>query len=43
MSEAPASAEKAMISTSPASSVRFAPIRLDTTPVTSMATPMIAM
>ena len=39
----PASAEKTMISTRPASRVRLAPIRLETTPVTSIATPMTAM
>ena len=32
-----------MMITSPSSSVRFGPIRLDTTPVISMATPMTAM
>ena len=39
----PASAAKTMISTSPESRVRLGPIRLETTPVTSIATPMIAM
>ena len=39
----PASAANTMISTRPDSSVRFGPIRLETTPVTSIATPMIAM
>ena len=39
----PASAANTMISTRPESSVRFGPIRLETTPVTSIATPMIAM
>ena len=42
-SEEPASAAKTMISTRPMSSVRLAPIRLETTPVTSIATPMTAM
>ena len=32
-----------MISTRPESSVRLAPIRLETTPVTSIATPITAM
>ena len=32
-----------MISASPASRVRLAPIRLETTPVTSIATPITAM
>ncbi len=32
-----------MISTSPMSSVRFAPIRDETTPVISIATPITAM
>ncbi len=41
--EEPASAAKTMIRTRPESSVRFGPIRLETTPVTSIATPMIAM
>ncbi len=41
-SEAPASALNVTIRTSPLSSVRFAPSRLDTTPVTSIATPVIA-
>ena len=39
----PASAAKTMMSTRPESRVRFAPIRLETTPVTSMATPLTAM
>ena len=39
----PASAEKTMISTRPESSVRLAPMRLETTPVISIATPMTAM
>ncbi len=43
VSEAPARAEKTMISTSPRSSVRLAPMREDTTPVISIATPMTAM
>ena len=42
-SEAPARAEKTMISTSPASRVRFAPMRVETTPVISIATPITAM
>ena len=42
-SESPASAEKTMIRARPDSSVRLAPIRLDTTPVTSIATPITAM
>ena len=42
-SDEPASAEKMMIRTSPRSSVRLAPIRLETTPVMSMATPITAM
>ena len=42
LSAEPASAEKMMISTSPRSSVRFAPSRLETTPVISMATPITA-
>ena len=42
-SDAPASAANTMISTSPESRVRLAPMRLDTTPVTSIARPMIAM
>ncbi len=41
--EAPARPAETMISTSPESRVRFGPIRLDTTPVTSIAMPMIAM
>ena len=36
--DGPASAEKTTISTRPAISVRLAPIRLDTQPVTSIAT-----
>ncbi len=43
VSEDPASAEKTMISASPDSRVRLAPMRLETTPVTSIATPMTAM
>ncbi len=43
VSDAPASAENTMISSSPESSVRLAPIRVETTPVTSMATPITAM
>ena len=42
-SDEPASAAKTMMSTRPTSSVRLAPIRLETTPVTSIATPMTAM
>ena len=38
---APASALNATISTNPAASVRFAPIRLETQPVISMATAVI--
>ena len=41
--EEPARAEKAMISTRPASSVRLAPMRLETQPVISIATPVTAM
>ena len=33
----------AMMMTNPSSSVFFGPIRLDTTPVTSMATPITAI
>jgi len=40
---APATAEKATISTSPAMRVFLAPIRLETKPVISMATPVTAM
>ena len=43
VSEEPASAENTMIRTRPHSSVRFAPIRLETTPVISIATPITAM
>jgi hypothetical protein len=43
VSDDPASAEKTMISARPASRVRLAPMRLETTPVTSIATPMTAM
>ena len=39
----PASPANTMISDSPESRVRLGPIRLDTTPVTSIATPMMAM
>ena len=39
----PARAENAMISTRPDSSVRLAPIRLETNPVISIATPVTAM
>ena len=39
----PARADETMMSTSPLSSVRFAPMRLETQPVTSIATPMTAM
>ena len=39
----PARAEKTMISTSPEISVRFAPMRLETKPVISIATPITAM
>ncbi len=39
----PARAEKMMISTRPVSSVRLAPIRLETTPVISIAMPVTAM
>ena len=39
----PARPAKTMITTRPDSRVRFGPIRLDTTPVTSIATPMTAM
>ena len=42
-SESPASAENTMISARPTISVFLAPIRLETTPVISMATPMTAM
>jgi hypothetical protein len=38
-----ARAENTMISARPESRVFLAPIRLETTPVTSMATPMTAM
>jgi len=41
--EAPARAAKTTMSASPAISVRLAPMRVDTTPVISMATPMTAM
>ena len=40
---APASAENTTISARPASRVRLAPIRDDTTPVISIATPITAM
>ena len=43
LSDEPASAANTMIRTRPDSSVRLAPIRLEITPVTSIATPMIAM
>lgn len=43
LSEAPASAEKTMIRTRPAISVRLAPMREEMKPATSIATPMIAM
>ena len=43
LSDEPASAANTMIRTRPESSVRLAPIRLEITPVTSIATPMIAM
>ena len=43
VSEEPASAENTMISARPVSRVRFAPIRDDTTPVISIATPITAM
>ena len=39
----PARAANTMIRTRPDSRVRFGPIRLETTPVISIATPMIAM
>ncbi len=39
----PASAENTMIRASPESSVFLAPIRVETTPVISIATPMTAM
>ena len=41
--EDPASAANTMISTRPESRVRLGPMRLETTPVTSIAMPMIAM
>ena len=43
LSDARASPAKTMISARPASSVRLGPIRLDTTPVTSIETPITAM
>jgi hypothetical protein len=43
VSLSPASPAPAMMITRPSSSVRFGPMRLDTTPVTSIATPMTAM
>ena len=43
VSDVPARAEKTMIRPRPSSSVRLAPIRLETTPVISMATPITAM
>lgn len=42
-SDMPASPAPAMMITSPISRVRLGPIRLDTTPVMSIATPMTAM
>ena len=39
----PASPAPAMMIAKPRSSVRLGPIRLDTTPVTSIATPITAM
>ncbi len=39
----PARPAPAMMITRPSSSVRFGPIRLDTTPVISIATPITAM
>jgi hypothetical protein len=43
VSDDPASAAPAMMTTRPISSVRLAPMRLATAPVTSMATPITAM
>ena len=43
LSDDPARAAKTMIRTSPPSRVRLGPIRLETTPVTSIATPITAM
>ncbi len=43
LSIAPATAENTTTSTRPAMSVRFAPMRLETKPVISMATPVTAM
>jgi hypothetical protein len=43
VSEEPARAEKTMTRARPASSVRFAPRRLEMKPVTSIDTPMMAM
>ena len=43
VSDMPASPAPAMMTTRPSSSVRLGPIRLATTPVTSMATPITAM
>jgi hypothetical protein len=43
VSDEPARPAPTMMTTSPMSSVRLAPIRLATAPVTSMATPMTAM
>ena len=43
VSDIPASPAPAMMMTSPSSSVRLGPIRLDTTPVISMASPITAM
>ena len=39
----PASVAPAMMITSPINSVRFGPMRLETTPVTSIASPITAM
>ena len=43
VSDMPARPAPAMMTTRPSSSVRFGPIRLATTPVISIATPMTAM
>ena len=43
LSEKPARAAETMMSARPASRVRLGPIRLETTPVTSIETPMTAM
>ena len=43
VSEEPASAENTTIIARPTTSVRLAPMRLDTTPVMSIATPITAM